>query len=429
VRNLLRDRAPDLLDALLAAGAEEMPLASLFTPEIDDASPQPGDDDLVSLLCRRITFEWVLHRAALDAPDVSLRDGCDVTGLVSKEHPTEGLPVVTGVRLRTSAGGEVLPADWVIDASGRRSKLGSWIQEIGGEAPEEESEPCGIFYCSRFYRLVPESPTPARQAVIGADLGYLKYGIFQGDSGIFSLTFAAPPDDDPLRALLRVGPFEVAAEILPATRAWVAPEVSQPISDVHGMGNLNNTRRRFIRNGRPLALGVLPIGDAVMHTNPLYGRGCTFALVHAWLAADAVADHPHDPHAAALALEQATEREILPWYELTLSQDRDATEVARELRDPAAETRVEPEAGAPVDPKSFLRDLMRRGLIPALRSDATVLRASLRSFNLLDPPGDLMRNPELLQRVLASYQRRNEREEPELGPDRATMLEALCSAA
>jgi hypothetical protein len=47
--------------------------------------------------------------------------------------------------------------------------------------------------------------------------------------------------------------------------------------------------------------------------------------------------------------------------------------------------------------------------------------------NLLDPPGDLMREPELLGRVLAVYQKRHERAEPDLGPDRATLLAHLAA--
>ena len=81
-----------------------------------------------------------------------------------------------------------------------------------------------------------------------------------------------------------------------------------------------------------------------------------------------------------------------------------------------------------MDPRAYLRDVMRRGLVPALRLDSTVLRAFSRGFNLLDPPGDLMRGPDLLGRVLAVYQRRHERAEPELGPDRAALLAHLATA-
>ena len=78
---------------------------------------------------------------------------------------------------------------------------------------------------------------------------------------------------------------------------------------------------------------------------------------------------------------------------------------------------------------AYLRDLMRRGLVPALALDATVLRAFLRGFNLLDPPGDLMKQPDLLRRVLDVYQRRDERIEPVLGPDRRGMIQILEAAA
>ena len=70
------------------------------------------------------------------------------------------------------------------------------------------------------------APAPDEGAM-GADLGYLKYGIFPGDSRIFSITLAASPDDNPLRAAIRVPGFEALAAFLPATRAWVDPEIAE----------------------------------------------------------------------------------------------------------------------------------------------------------------------------------------------------------
>lgn len=428
LRNLLRDRMPDVLKALHAAGAEDLPLASLLPPELDDRSPRPGDEDLTMLGCRRLTFEWVLRRCVEREPGVRLRDGVEVTGLLPAAPDAAGIPAVRGVRARTRDGAdERLEADLVVDAGGRRSRLASWLRALGATPEPEESEPCGIFYVSRFYRLRPGAAPPQRETAIGADLGYLKYGIFLGDSRIFSVTFAASPDDAPLRALLRPRPFAAAAAAIPATAPWADPGRAEPITDVHGMSSLRGTRRRFVRDGAPVALGVVAVGDAAIHTNPLYGRGCTFALVHAWLLADALAAHPDDPRAFALALEEATGREIVPWFELARRQDRDAIEVAEALREGRATGPVE--GGGPVDPRAYMRDLVRRGLVPALRRDATVLRAFLRSLNLLDPPEDLMKRPDLLQRVLAFYQQRHEREEPVLGPDRSALIEILERAA
>lgn len=431
LRNLLRDRLPDVLEGLHEAGAEDLPLERMLPPQLEDRAPRPGDEDLTMLGCRRLTFEWVLRRIASREAGVDFRDGMEVHGLVLGA-PQDGTPVVTGVRARhtTDGGEETLEADLVVDAGGRRSKLGSWLEQAGVATVPEETEPCGIFYASRFYRLAPGAEAPQRETAIGADMGYLKYGIFLGDGGIFSVTLAASPDDAPLRGLLRTGPFDTAARAIPATAPWVDPERAEPITEVHGMASLRNTRRWLVRpeDGEPVALGVVAVGDAALHTNPLYGRGCTFALVHACMAADALAAHGADLRALALAFDADTRREIVPWYELACSQDRDAIEVAKRLREGTARLDPKPGSGA-VDPKVYMRDLIRRGLLPAIQQDPDVLRAFMRSLNLLDPPADLMKRPDVLQKVLAFYQARHEREEPVLGPGREAMIELLERAA
>lgn len=268
---------------------------------------------------------------------------------------------------------------------------------------------------------------PERETTIGADLGYLKYAIFHGDGHIHSVTFAAAPEDKPLRALLREAPFEAAARQFPVIARWIDPAIAEPITPVYGMDGLRNTRRTLSANGEPRVAGLVALADAAIHTNPLYGRGCTFALLHAWALADAVSACGGDVLAAARALEAATEREIVPWYQLTLQQDRDAAAFAAQLRGEGEAAKPGASAGA-VDPRAYFRDVMQRGLVPALRLDATVLRAFSRSFNLLDPPGDLMRRPDVMQRVLKIYQARGERSEPILGPGRAELIEILNAA-
>lgn len=419
LRNLLRDRLPDVLETLLAHGTEELPISNLLRDPIDDPSPRPGDDDLTLLACRRITFEWVLRRAVLDEPAVTFLDGATVDGVVA----TEGR--VTGVRYKREGDAQALEADLVIDAGGRRSKLSSWLEAAGLAKPDEETEPCGIFYCSRFYRLRPGATPPERETTVGADLGYLKYAIFHGDSGIFSITFAAAPEDKPLRALLHEGPFEEAARALPATARWIDPAVAEPITPVHAMDGLRNTRRFFFRDGEPLSPGVIAIGDSAIHTNPLYGRGCSLGFIHAFALIDAIAEAGDDVVAVATATEAAVEREILPWYQFAVTQDRDAAATARAQREGDAPGNGDGAADGRVDPRAYMRDLLRRGLVPALRLDATVLRAFLRSFNLLDAPGDLLQRPDVMQRVLAVYQDRDQREEPAAGPTRSDFIARL----
>ena len=96
LRNLLRDRAPDVLARLLAEGATELRFAETLPATMPAHDPMPGDEDLVALACRRLTFEWVLRRIVLDEGAVDLRDHVTVTGLTG-EGASDIVPTVTGV--------------------------------------------------------------------------------------------------------------------------------------------------------------------------------------------------------------------------------------------------------------------------------------------------------------------------------------------
>ena len=451
LHGILRDRAPDLLATLLAHGVEELRFQDMARTALgrDDLEFVPEDDEITLLACRRITFEWVLRRHVLDSGRVAFKDGVEVLGLEANRDGT-GPPRVTGVRLSESgAAARTLDAHLVLDASGRRSVLRRWLQEIGAGTMEKDSEPCGIFYCSRFYRLLSSSTAagassstaagassgtaagasggadkPQLGGVMGSDLGYMKYGIFPGDAGIFSITLCASPHDTDLRRILRTPFFEEAVRALPATREWVEASVSEPISDVHAMDNLNNTRCHFVVDGDPLALGVFPIGDALIHTNPLNGRGCTLAFVNAELVADALRDHPNDATEFARALDLAVEREIAPWYQATLAQDRDGIAVSRAQQRGEDPFVFQREDGT-VDARAYMRCLLRDGLVPAMREDLVLLRAFMRVFNLLDSPTDLMKDPQILQRALVSFGRRDKREPVVRGPSRDEMIDQL----
>jgi flavin-dependent dehydrogenase len=228
--------------------------------------------------------------------------------------------------------------------------------------------------------------------------------------------------------VLRPGPFDAAANAIPTVRRWLEPTRSEPVTDVYGMSGLRNRRKVFVRDGQPVALGVHAIGDAAIHSNPLYGRGCTLALVHAYLAADAIREHGDDAHAVALALAKGTRREIDPWYRSAVMQDREAREVAAAVRrgeDPLAAP-ASSDPSKPVDPRAFMRSVLRDGLLPALRTDSVVVRAFLRNFNLLDTPESILSNGDVMGRVLKAWREREQRlpEEP-LGPGREEMVRVL----
>src|SRR5207248_3391863 len=174
---------------------------------------------------------------------------------------------------------------------------------------------------SRFYRLRPGNEPPPQDGPIGGDLGYLKIAVFVADNHTFSVTFGIPTDDATLRKLGHEDAFTAAANAIPTAAKWIDPAVSEPITGVEKMGGLLNRRRRLVVDGRPVAIGVHAIGDALVCTNPLYGRGCSLGLVHAWLLADVIDEYPDVLEAQAVAFEEGTKRDLVPWYEPSVAQD------------------------------------------------------------------------------------------------------------
>jgi 2-polyprenyl-6-methoxyphenol hydroxylase-like FAD-dependent oxidoreductase len=415
----LLSRAPDVRDALIAAGATELRFGDSLPETLTDREPRPGDDELVALACRRTTFEWVLRRCALAEPGVVLRHGLVAEGLVATAAGPGGVPRVHGVR----AGGETFAADLVVDARGPRSSSDEWLAEIGtGPVPEQLHE-SGIVYFSRFYRLDPGAEFPPTSGPVAGDLGYLKFAVFVGDNRTFSVTFAVDAHDEDLRRRLALAAtFEGAAAALPFTAPWRTELASQPITDVSVMAGLRNRYRPLVVEGEPLVTGFVAAGDASVCTNPLYGRGCSLALVHAFGLADALRANEGDLLAFAVAFGEFTERELLPWFRNAVLQDEQSRALvegppaaAKGSTDPAAE-----------DPRAFMREVFREGLLPALRTSPAVYRAFLRWFNLLAQPEALMADPEVVNAVLATYQdRENRPPEPRLGPERDEFVAAL----
>ena len=325
LRTSLARNEPDVLEALLEAGATEMRFGDNLPPEMTNFVSEPGDDDLVMLACRRTTFEWVLRRMALDEGNVTFEGGRAVVGVVAGD---ESPPIVTGVRLDD---GTTVDSELVVVAAGRRSALPDWLEQLGVELPDEEVEDTGIVYFSRFFRLREGEDYPPRSGLIGGDLGYVKYGVFVGDNRTFSLTLAAPTADEELRKTL-ADPvkFDNAARELNVAEPFLDGRAEPLDDDVHVMAGLLNRWRDFVVDDEPVALGVVAIGDAALCTNPLYGRGCSTGYWGAQLIADAI-ERNDDLRAIALDYDEALRREILPWYRSTVIQDAEARRVAAAL--------------------------------------------------------------------------------------------------
>jgi 2-polyprenyl-6-methoxyphenol hydroxylase-like FAD-dependent oxidoreductase len=371
LRMLLRDRFPDVLRALRDAGVAEV---AILPPTIPPETPGYAQhaEDLQVLSCRRTTLEWVLRRCALAEPEVRLRVGAAVAGLLAGPR-SAGAPLdVRGARLDD---GTELDADLVVAATGRRDGLPSWFAAHGVHVPEEE-HPTGTIYLSRFYRADPAVAPVGFRGGRRDGIGVVLAG---ADQGTYSATLAIDRGDAELRAhLLDPEHFEAALPLFPE----LAPAVQaggMPITGVNTMGGLVNRLRRYVDDdGMPLALGFAAIGDAHTCTNPLYGRGSSLAVLQAVLLADAVAAHAGDRDAAARAYETASATRVEPWYHVSLETDRAAAGHAGDA------------------PPRLDMGVLRRVL---LSGDPELSLVAIRTMSLLASPDEVFGDPDIARRL------------------------------
>ena len=390
LRNMLLVAYPDFYSTLLESGAIELRLLDAPPRSLGTVTPEPGDEELVTLGCRRTTFEWALRRYVSEHPQVEIRCGATVEGLVAREGTP---PEVRGVRM--SDGARSIRADLVVDASGRASRAGDWLEAIGAPRPRERRSPSAILYYTRFYRRRPDRDFPriGREPTM-ADFGWIKYAIFPGDNRTYSITFAAHLSIQRLKVLHNVEAFETLVRALPGIAPFLDPELAEPLPvlgrEVLAMGGLENCLRRFVdRHGAPLAAGFFVVGDAAYHTNPLYGRGTSQAFMHARFLGEALDAASGDAVRAARFLDESARAEIEPFYRSSVAADA------------AASRKV----GA--EPTSFVQRLydsfLDDGVVPAMRVDPLVYRTFVRVINMMDTPERAFFQPEIVERVLAVW--------------------------
>lgn len=359
LHQVLAERFPDVLDELRDAGVGEHDLGADLPPQL--TSELGGD--LKVLASRRSTYEWVLRRVAVASRAVTLMTGVAVDALTADPAAGGEPPHVTGVRL---SDGSELAAEAVVASTGHRGDLRGWLAAHDVDIPETLT-PTGVTYLTRFYRLRPGRTLGGGVVQATSRKAGVNYMCVAADNGTFSVTLATDSTDSELRRhLLDAGRFEAVRRLLPGIDTVAEPAQAVPITDVQVMGGLINRLRRFVdAQGSPLVTGFHAIGDAHTTTNPLYGRGCSLAMVQAALLADAFEAHPADPVARAEAYEQASAREVEPWYHFAIDGDA--------LRSVDA---VEPD-----DPRFTLRDILRVGV-----AEPELLPKTLRALTLLDTP-------------------------------------------
>jgi 2-polyprenyl-6-methoxyphenol hydroxylase-like FAD-dependent oxidoreductase len=417
--NLLADNYPDLLEAFYEAGARRVGFQEMLTGEMkENYVAEPGDERLWILGCRRATIETVLRRYVEQKDSICIRNHTRVTGLVFEQGPILQL---TGVAIEEEGAEKEFLADLVIDASGRTSRFPKWLSQAGCEIAEEKHD-AEIVYFTRHYRLLPGQEEPPREGRGGAgDLGYLKFGLFPADNGAFAIILCLPVGEDNLRAAVRDGEkFDLMCRQIPGLQPWLTEERSEPTTEPFGIGDIHAVWRHFVSGNeqhQPLVSNFFTVGDAAVRTNPLYGRGCSTGILHAHLLAD-VLDEESDPIARAISFSERTETRLRPIYEASLREDQ------RGIRRATAAMEGH-QMEEPASVGKWFRSAFSDAIGAATRNELHVLRGAMRTFHLLENPGDFLKDWRIrwtILKYMLKGRANNVSRRLAPGPDRAEML-------
>ena len=421
LRTIIKTSHPRLLEELRALGVRDLTFDMMLTEDqLAQYQPEPEDEDLTIITSRRTTLELAMRRYVETLDNVTIRSGFFVRKLITKTAP-DGVVDVLGVS--GEEGGEALEltAETIVDASGKSGFLIKQLMDEGA-AISEENESAGILYFTRHYRLLPgvEEPSRTDNPPGSGDLGYIKFGVFPGDNGCFSITISVPEVEMELRkAIMNPDVFHDITLQLPGLAPWTDARRSEPRGKVHGMGDLISRWRDMVIDGEPATRNYYPLGDTLIRTNPLYGRGCSFAAVSADMLRETL-DETRAPTERQIAYHARLRKELRPYYITQRTQDRAAIRRAEQALTPGYR-------------KSFRGKLIESffddGVRIALRSDVRLMRQAMRGFHMLEHPDKWLGKPANFARVLCFWARgkkRNAKAYPPIaGPDRAEMLRHL----
>ena len=289
-QEILEQHFPGLTAELIAQGARPIDASREVAFYVAGQWRTPRRHvDTMSVAMSRPLLEATIYRRVVANPRIEIIHAHDVTRLtvdVERKH-------VTGVYMRDRAGApsaeKRVPANLVLDASGRYSRVPQWLQGLGYEPPVEITVNAFTGYSTRLYRrpvdfaedwqamyIRPTLLTGSRGGMIIPAEGNRWIVALIGMNGDF------PPTDE-------AGYMEFAHS-LPTSKLYEAIRQAEPLTKPIGYRRTENRLRRYDQLPRYLE-GLLVYGDAVCALNPVHAHGITAAATGSLALSESLQTH------------------------------------------------------------------------------------------------------------------------------------------
>jgi 2-polyprenyl-6-methoxyphenol hydroxylase-like FAD-dependent oxidoreductase len=248
----------------------------------------PDPKSIVIHYAHRPFFEWNLRRRVRALPNVTFLDGHDVVRLTSNRHRGRVTGVV--VARRDSGAQQNLPADLVVDATGRGSRTPLFLEQLGYGRPREDKLTVHVTYSSQRVHVAPGTLRENFTITAAEPRRPTGFAMFAGENDTYVLavqTLAGHPVPTDRAALL-----DSLADLAPP-HALAAARAAEPLTDVTQYKFPANRWRRYDKLERTPD-GLIVMGDAMCTFNPLYGQGMSVAAIESLVLRDCLLQHGDD---------------------------------------------------------------------------------------------------------------------------------------
>jgi 2-polyprenyl-6-methoxyphenol hydroxylase-like FAD-dependent oxidoreductase len=226
-------------------------------------------DEFTAYVPSRPQLEWQIRRRVMAIENVEII----CAGVTEPTYDTaQGR--VPGVLLDS---GDTVPADLVVDATGRGTRLPAWLEKWGYERPREETVDVGIAYTSHQFH-VPEGLLAEKVVVAGASRAQpVGIGMLFYEDGNWNVTTFGIAKVEPPQTVAQI--LDLADDILPA-HVSAALRQGTPLGEM-AFHKYPTSRWRRYDNLERFPAGIFPFGDAVVSFNPTFGQGMTMTAIQA----------------------------------------------------------------------------------------------------------------------------------------------------
>ncbi|MGK5738228.1 FAD-dependent oxidoreductase [Micromonospora sp. URMC 103] len=269
---------PGIVDEAVALGAPLPPgqgaTAQIFVNDVLGVPPAPSSTGPM-LITTRPFLEALVRRRTLARPNITMVYG-RADGLVFADGR------VAGARYVPEGGGTpvVEPADLVVDAMGRSSRLSDWLEANGWPRPPMQRMPIKLNYATALFRRdeeVSDTWVVVYQTMAGRGRTARIGGINSVEGDRWIMLVAGYDEDRPSRD---VADFTARCRDHYPPMFGAIAERGELLGGVVTYHQADSRRRDFHRLDR-LPAGLVAAGDAVASFNPVYGQGMTSAMLHA----------------------------------------------------------------------------------------------------------------------------------------------------